>query len=66
MLRALFDQLLHSSRTFARVPKLGLPFRNKGFDVRSLEPTPRMTESEKVERYANGRFAAMTDSQAGL
>lgn len=35
-------------------------------DVRSLEPTPLMTEAEKAARYKAGRFAEMTDRQAGL
>ncbi len=40
--------------------------RQIGADVRTLEPTPRMTEAEKEERYRTGRFAEMTEKQAGL
>lgn len=38
----------------------------KGLDVRSLVPTQPMTEEKKAERYRSGRFAEMTDAQAGL
>jgi hypothetical protein len=38
----------------------------RGVDVRSLEPTPPMTEDEKAARYKAGRIAEMTEHQAGL
>ena len=38
----------------------------RGFDVRSLTPTPPMTEDEKAARYKAGRIAEMTEHQAGL
>lgn len=37
-----------------------------GLDVKSLKPTLPLTEAEKVERYRTGRFAEMSDAQAGL
>ncbi|MFT4207191.1 MAG: hypothetical protein QM625_08925 [Ralstonia sp.] len=40
--------------------------RSKGIDVRLLEPTKPMTDAERAERYRSGRFAEMTDTQAGL
>jgi hypothetical protein len=40
--------------------------RSNGFDVKSLEPTMPLTDAERAERYRTGRFAEMTDSQAGL
>lgn len=38
----------------------------RGVDVRSLTPTPPMTEDEKAARYKAGRIAEMTEHQAGL
>ena len=40
--------------------------RSNGFDLKSLEPTRPLTEAERAERYRTGRFAEMTDAQAGL
>lgn len=37
-----------------------------GFAVEPLKPSLPLTETEKAERYRTGRFAEMTDTQAGL
>lgn len=67
MLNRLFAYVVSSARAKAAAERreAGRP-STKGVDVYSLRPTPRLTEAEKIERYRAGRFAEMTESQAGL
>lgn len=64
-LKTLFDYILAPKA--AATPAVDIRrVRSNGFDVKSLRPTRPLTEAEKAERYRTGRFAEMTDAQAGL
>ena len=58
--------MLHTARSAELWANKHHKALNKGLGVCSLEPTKPMTEAEKAERYRTGRFAEMTEAQAGL
>lgn len=66
ILKNMFSHLFHPKPTSAKVAAVGARARSRGVDVRSLKPTPPLTDDEKAARYRAGRVAEMSDAQAGL
>lgn len=65
-LRGLLFQVSRLTHAVKHALRKLMETRSKGIDVRLLEPTKPMTDAERAERYRSGRFAEVTDTQAGL
>ena len=60
--------MLSPTQFLSQVRRLltGAKPHERGVDVRSLKPTPPLTEHEKRARYEQGRTAEMSERDAGL